>query len=89
MDWTTSAARVPNTRPPKVGGEEQWKMVTDSVTAPRSERTITEKEALQWFGLPHNDGPPVLIGTYHGPRILEQLVSQGWSGALPCARTPA
>ena len=89
MSWTTSAARVPNTRPPRFGGEEQSKMVTDSVTALRSERTISEKEALQWFGLPQNDSPPVLIGSYHGPRILEQLVSQGWGAAMPCARTPA
>jgi hypothetical protein len=48
-------------------------------------RSITEAAALQWLGIPAGEVPPVLIGSYHGPAILERL--QG--DPRPCSRTRA
>jgi hypothetical protein len=48
-------------------------------------RSITEAAAMQWLGMPAGDGPPVLIGSYHGPAILERLQSD----LRPCSRKPA
>ena len=52
-------------------------------------RSITESAAMQWLGIPAGEGPPVMIGTYHGPAILDRLRSDGWSDRRPCSRKRA
>jgi hypothetical protein len=72
VDWATKSAQKLNAL--SLARGEDSALPGDRPLVRRPDfRTVTEAAAMQWLGIPAGDGPPVLIGSYHGPAILERL----------------
>ena len=84
MDWATRSAKKLNALSMARNDNSAHSGDRQLIRRPDF-RSITEAAALQWLGIPAGEGPPVMIGTYHGPAILERL--QG--DLRPCSRSRA